>query len=252
MSSSSSPPPRIGVPYRTKNEEVKGQSAKLQKYLSAVSRAGAEPVPISLQLSASALRRLADTLDGVLLSGSPADVDSAHFGAVREPESADPDPDRERVDFAILEHAFAEQKPVLAICYGIQSLNVFRGGTLIQDIPRAIGKQVEHDHEDDAPETFHAVSIEPGALLARVAGAAEAVVNSSHHQSVAEPGRGLRVVARAADGVVESVELADESHWVLGVQWHPERMAPADVRAESLFRSLVAAAAKRKSLARTG
>ena len=81
------------------------------------------------------LLQLAQTLDGVVLSGSPADVDPARFGAAREPECADPDPDRERTDFALLEHSFAEHKPVLAICFGIQSLNVFLGGTLVQDIP---------------------------------------------------------------------------------------------------------------------
>jgi putative glutamine amidotransferase len=250
MSFSSSQALRIGVPYRTKKEEVTGQSAKLEKYLAAVGRAGAEPVPVSLQLSAIALRQLADTLDGMLLSGSPADVDPAHFLAARQPETSDPDPDREHTDFALLEHAFAEQKPVLAICYGIQSLNVFRGGTLVQDIPRAIGKQIEHDHEDDAPEPLHPVGIEPGTRLAQLAAGAQAVVNSSHHQSVAEPGRGLRVAARAADGVVESIELPGDSHWVLGVQWHPERMG-TDAFAQSLFRALVSEAAARKSLART-
>jgi len=250
MSARSSLAPRIGVPYRTKKEEVTGIAAKLEKYLAAVRQAGAEAIPISLQLSAKQLRDVADTLDGIVLSGSPADIDSALFRAARQPQCAEPDPDRERTDFALLEHAFAEQKPVLAICYGIQSLNVHLGGSLIQDIPAAIGSGVEHDHKDGAPEPLHPVRIEPGTQLAQLAGSTEAIVNSSHHQSVNEPGRSLRIVARTSDGVVEALEWTGDSNWVIGVQWHPERM-PADVFAESLFRGLVNAATARKALART-
>ena len=250
MSARSSLRPRVGIPYRTKKEEVTGMTTKLEKYLAAVRQAGAEAIPISLQLPAKQLRDLAETLDAVILSGSPADVDPAHFRAAREPQSAKPDSDRERTDFALLEHAFSEQKPVLAICYGIQSLNVHLGGTLIQDIPVAIGTAVEHDREDGAPDAIHPVRIEPGTQLAELAGAAEVVVNSSHHQSLKDPGRGLRVTARAADGVIEAVEWTGDSNWAIGVQWHPERM-PADAFAQSLFRGLVNAAAARKALART-
>ena len=252
MNHESSRGPRIGVPYRTENEEVTGKSFKLEKYLDAVRQGGAEPVPVSLLLSPSELRQLAQTLDGVLLTGSPADVDPARFGAARRPECDDPDPERERTDYALLDHAFAEHKPVLAICFGLQSLNVFLGGTLIQDIPSELRTQIEHDweHEKGAPETFHAAHMEPGSQLARLAGAAEATVNSSHHQSIQEPGRGLRVVARAPDGVIEAVEWTGDLNWVMGVQWHPERMASTDALAQSLFRGLVSAAAARKTLAR--
>lgn len=245
--------PRIGVPYRTKKEEVTGQSIKLEKYLAAVRQAGAEAVPVSLQLGARELGQLAESLDGVVLSGSGADVDPAHFGAARHTECADPDPDRERTDFALLEHAFAEQKPVLAICYGIQSLNVHLGGTLIQDIPSVLGNEIEHKwhREKGAPEPFHPARIESGTQMAQIAGATEAVVNSSHHQSVEELGRGLRISARTADGVIEAVEWVGDSNWVIGVQWHPERVVATDAFAQSLFRGLVSAATARKPLART-
>jgi putative glutamine amidotransferase len=253
MSPETSPRPRVGVPYRTRKEEVTGLSAKLANYLEAVRQAGAEPVPISLLLVPGELRELARTLDGVVLSGSPADVDPARFGAARQPECADSDVDRERTDFALLEHAFAEHKPVLAICFGIQSLNVFLGGTLIQDIPSAIHTTIEHEwhREEGAPEPFHAARIETGSQLARLAGTNEARVNSSHHQSVKEPGQGLRIAARAPDGVVEAVEWTGDSNWVTGVQWHPERMAATDFLAQSLFRSLVSAAAARRAPARS-
>src|ERR1700689_2512630 len=172
MSPETSPRPRVGVPYRTRKEQVTGLSAKLANYLEAVRQAGGEPVPISLLLAPGELRELARTLNGVVLTGSPADVDPVRFGATRQPECADPDPDRERTDFALLEHAFAEHKPVLAICFGIQSLNVFLGGTLVQDIPSDIGTKIEHEWEREkgAPETFHTARIEPGSQLEQLAG----------------------------------------------------------------------------------
>jgi putative glutamine amidotransferase len=253
MNPDSSHRPRVGIPYRTRKEEVTGLHARLDNYVRAVREAGAEPVSVSLLLSMDELKRLTQTLDGVLLTGSPADVDPARFGAAREPQCADADPDRERTDFALLEHSFAEHKPVLAICFGIQSLNVFLGGTLVQDIPSQLGTQIEHEwHRDEgAPEPFHIARIEPGSQFAQLAGANEGVVNSSHHQSVKDPGRGLRIAARAPDGVIEAVEWTGDDNWVMGVQWHPERMAAKDSFAQSLFRSLASAAAVRKTLART-
>jgi putative glutamine amidotransferase len=255
MSVPSSPPPRIGIPYRIKKEEVTGQSGKLEKYLAAVRQAGAEPVPVSLVLPPDELSKLAETLDGFVLSGSPADVDPAQFGASREPECNPADPDRERTDFALLDHAIAEHKPVLAICYGIQSLNVHLGGTLLQHIPKAVGTGIDHEWDDeqgpDAPDTLHDAQIAPGSQLAQLTGSTRAVVNTSHHQSVLEPGRGLRVTARSEDGVIEAVEWTGDSNWVVGVQWHPERMTASDPLARSLFRTLVSAAAARKAPART-
>jgi putative glutamine amidotransferase len=254
MTARSSPPPRIGVPYRTKKEEVTGQADKLEKYLAAVRQAGAEPVPVSLQLPPAELARLAETLDGFVLSGSPADVDPAQFGAPRQPECNESDRDRERTDFALLDHAFAQHKPVLAICYGIQSLNVHLGGTLLQDIPKALGTRIDHDWDDeqgpDTPDTLHDAQIAPGSQLAQLAGSARAVVNTSHHQSVLEPGRNLQITARAEDGVIEALEWTGDSNWIVGVQWHPERMA-SDALSQSLFRGLVSAAAARKAPART-
>jgi putative glutamine amidotransferase len=238
--------PRIGVPYRTKKEQLAGDSAKIGRYLKAVERAGGEPIAIALDLAADELRELTRALDGVALSGSPADVDPALFHAASHAKTAAADQDRERTDFTLLENCFASQKPVLAICYGIQSLNVFLGGTLVQDIPSEIGASVEHDVESDhGPETFHAVQLESGSRLSELAnGAGQARVNSSHHQSVLAAGRGLRVTARAADGVVEALEGTPDNHWVTAVQWHPERMVDDDALALALFQNLVAAARK--------
>ena len=240
--------PRIGVPYRTRKEELTGANRKLDPYLEAVRWAGAKAVPISLELSPDALAQLAKSLDGIVLSGSPADVNPALFRAAPHPETAAPDPARERTDFSLLEHALAEHKPILAICYGIQSLNVFLSGTLIQDLPSELHSPIQHDwdHDKGEPEPFHAVQFEPGSRLAKLASADQARVNSSHHQAILEPGRGLRVVARAPDGVIEAVEWTGGDTWVTGVQWHPERMMKTDSLAQALFRELVSATVGRQ------
>jgi putative glutamine amidotransferase len=237
--------PRVGIPYRTRKEELNGAHAKYDKYLQAVEAAGGEAVKISLSFSSDELRTLAQTLDAIVLPGSPADVEPSLYHAARNPNSSEADQDRERTDFALLEHAFHEHKPVLAICYGVQSLNVFLGGSLIQDIPSLVRTQIQHPwtgREQGVPEPFHAVRFELGSRLAQSAGANEATVNSSHHQSILEPGHSLRIVARAADGVIEGVEWTEDTNWVTGVQWHPERMAETDLLSQALFRDLVAAA----------
>jgi putative glutamine amidotransferase len=238
--------PRVGVPYRTRKEELTGDFTIIEKYVTAINRAGGEPVVISLGRSRAEIDHIAKTLDAILLSGSPSDVDPSLFHSTRHSQTAPADPDRERTDFALLEHAFAQNKPLLAICYGIQSLNVFLGGTLLQDIPSEVGTKIEHEWDDEngAPETFHPIHIEPGSQLAQIAGADEALVNSSHHQSVLEPGRDLRVVARSEDQVIEAVEWTGGGPWVVGVQWHPERIADKDPLARDLFRTLIEAARK--------
>lgn len=238
--------PRIGLPYRTRKEELAGEFAKLEPYMLSLRAASAEPVVLSLGLSADHLGKIAETLDGVLLTGSPADIEPSRFNAARHAATSDPDAYRERTDWALLEHCCAEQKPLLAICYGIQSLNVFLKGTLVQDIPTELKTSLAHETSDEAvePEVFHTAAITPGSKLSQMSGAAHEVrVNSSHHQSILEPGRDLRVVGRAPDGIVEAVEWTGDSNWIVGVQWHPERMG-SDMLARSLFRELVQAARK--------
>jgi putative glutamine amidotransferase len=239
--------PRIGVPWRTAAEEAANQRAKIDKYLRAVNGAGGEAVLLSLVSEADVLKREAESLDAFLLTGSPADLDPTHYGAKRHPAAADADAARERTDFTLLEHALAVGKPVLAICYGIQSLNVFLGGNLVQDIPTELGTKICHSPEEDelpdgteTPDAMHGANFSSGRVF-EIARAAQAEVNSWHHQSVLEPGRGLRVTSRAPDGVIEAVEWIENSNWVVGVQWHPERM-PGDSLAQALFRELATAA----------
>ena len=244
--------PRVGVPWRTVAEESANKRVAYEHYFSAIREAGGEPVEVSLRLPDDQLQQLAKSLDAVVLSGSPADIDPQRFGSAPHPAAAKPDPDRERTDIALLDYAMKTGKPVLAICYGAQLLNVRFGGTLLQDIPSETQTTIDHDQDEDGHDGLHAVRIE-GGHLAEVAGHAhasgEAQVNSSHHQAILQPGRGLRVTAHAPDGVVEAIEWEGGQDWVVGVQWHPERMH-GDALANALFRRLVSEAqANRQSTA---
>ena len=244
--------PRVGIPWRTSDEEANQITSKLQYYFAAVKEAAGEPIPISLQLRPQELATQIKDLDAFVLPGSPADVNPSLYRAARNEKTHDADPNREKTDFAILESAFASGKPVLAICYGCQSLNVCLGGTLYQDIASELRTGIEHSKESlpsGAPDPVHAARIEPGGEIAQLAaisglakrdGGFDVQINTSHHQSVRDLGHGLRVAAVAPDGVIEAVEHEPHKHWVVGVQWHPERMA-GDKLAAALFRALVQA-----------
>jgi len=243
--------PRIGIPWRTTQEESEGNLPKIRSYMEAVREAGGEPILLSLA-HPEALESQLVGLDGFVLPGSPADVEPDEYGAVNHGKSAPADLPRELTDRAILSHALGSRKPVLAICYGCQLLNVYFGGTLIQDLRSETGTSIAHRKKDVVPEAprdpEHEVRFSTDSQLARLAGSSHAVVNSSHHQSIERPGRKLRVTGLAEDGIVESVEWTGEANWVVGVQWHPERM-PGDPLARKLFEEFVAAAQAARGVA---
>ena len=244
--------PRVGIPWRTSHEENQRITNRLEFYFAAVRESGGEPVSISLKNSTDSLAAQLKEFDAFVLPGGPADVDPSLYRAARHEKTHDADEHREKTDFAILEHAIASGKPVLAICYGCQSLNVSLGGSLYQDIASELRTNIEHSKDGlspDAPDPVHAARIESGGELAQLAAACglekraagfDVQVNTSHHQSIRDIGHGLRVAAVAPDGVIEAVEHEPHKHWVVGVQWHPERMK-GDLLAASLFRALVQA-----------
>ncbi len=244
--------PRIAVPVPT-STDLAYNERNWSAYAGCLEACGAEPVPFPLDLSPQYAKTLALACDAVCLTGSPADVDPKRYGHARDGASALPDPAREQVDQLLLEAVFEGKKPLLAICFGLQSLNVFQGGTLVQDLAplpvnHAAGASVG---------VAHMLSVATGSLLASLSAgeATERVddlrisANSSHHQAVGIAGRGLRVTARCPqDGVVEAVELEDASEhpFLLGVQWHPERTFSLPV-SRALFERLVAAARQRST-----
>ena len=241
--------PRVGIPWRTTDEEVKfkttGLKGKTWDYIEAVERAGGQGIPITLKVEEQR-SGLVSAFDAYVLPGSNADLSPALYNAARGEKTHDADPNREKTDFAILDHALPSGKPVLAICYGCQSLNVHMKGTLIQDIRTRNPEALAHGHTDLPPgewkgDARHPANLLLGSRLASLNGATGAEINSSHHQAIAEPGENLRVTAHAPDGTVEGVEWTGDSNWVVGVQWHPERM-PDDPFAQRLFQQFVAAA----------
>jgi putative glutamine amidotransferase len=166
-------------------------------------------------------------------------------------ECAPKDEAREAVDELLLQNGFAEAKPILCICYGLQSLNVWRRGTLIQDLPHAEaakGPTVNHQPGREV-QRAHSVLITPGSRLSHVvAGAGEneqpgLFVNSSHHQAIDRPGEALMVTARSpADGIIEALEAVNPSQFLVAVQWHPERSYESSAASRALFKAFLEAA----------
>ncbi len=244
--------PRIAIPVPTSTDMAYNQRS-WPAYADAVTRSGGEPVQIDVTATPAEIARVAATCDGLCLPGSHADIDPNCYGADTDPATSPADLLREIADKLLLEDAYKHRKPVLGICYGVQSLNVWRGGSLVQDLTplpvnHSAGKKVA---------VAHSALIAENSLLASLLDPAEAPasdnflrlpINTSHHQSVSAPGDGLRIVARCPDdGVVEAVE-ADPSdggspRFVLGVQWHPERSYDISPASRALFDRLVQEAA---------
>lgn len=231
---------RIAIPVPTLNDEPYNQRT-LPPYVAAVEALGAEAVQISLDLSQDAIACLLNSTRGVLLPGSRFDVEPERYGAARESECHEADAARTAVDELLLQDAFNLHKPVLGICAGTQSLNVWRGGSLVQDLKTS----VDH-HPGRTIVEAHPVRISPGSRLEALVADATALtqpVNSTHHQAIQRVGDGLQVVAVSpADGVIEAVELAAADHFVLGVQWHPERTRVESALSRAIFEALVGAA----------
>jgi putative glutamine amidotransferase len=237
--------PRIAIPIPTSFDLVYNR-ANYSAYVDAVRLAGGEPVEVNLSLNDHELQELAQSCDGIALPGSPADVEPSLFGQEKDAATAAADVPRERTDRILLEDAYRTAKPVLGICFGTQMLNVFRGGTLVQDL---VTMPVNHS-AGRSVAVAHSATIAAGSLLgssidvAELEGADRLPINSSHHQAVGIPGEGLVVSARCPqDGVVEAIEGSGD-HFVLGVQWHPERSFGLSSSSRSLFGRLVDEARK--------
>ena len=230
--------PRIAIPEPTSSDPEYNERS-LPQYVKAVESEGAEAVIIPTHATPHEIARLITSCEGVLLPGSPADVDPQKFGARRHPKSAPADPARDNVDELLLQDAHNLHKPVLGICYGLQSLNVWRTGTLRQHI-----ENTNINHEAGRKVEFaHDVDVVAGSKLSSLLGSGKVRVNSSHHQSAEQPGDGLRVVAKCPDdGVIEALEGTAHDHFVVAVQWHPERTYQNDEPSKAIFHGFVEAA----------
>ena len=232
--------PRIAIPEPCSYDGDYSRRA-LPSYLKAIESCGGEPVVIALSSSPEEIANRITGCCAVLLPGSKADVDPQKYGAGKHSKTAAPDPARDAADELLLQDAYNMRKPVLGICYGLQSLNVWRTGTLVQHIESGVNHSPVNK---SAPA--HAITLEPDSLLGRQLGSGperrEIAVNSSHHQAAEVAGDALRVVARSEDGVVEALEGTLPGHYVLAVQWHPERDFDQDENSRNLFKNFIRAA----------
>jgi putative glutamine amidotransferase len=234
---------RIAIPEPTSKDTAYNQRS-LPQYIAAIQSAGAIATVIPLHERQDRIARLLATVQGILLPGSGYDVDPQSYGESRIPACNEPDPGRAAVDELLLQDGFNLRKPILAICYGVQALNVWRNGSLIQDLGYDGKIKVNHAPGREVREA-HPVSITPGSRLAGIASESEAIihVNSSHHQALRIAGDDLRVTAVCpVDGVIEGVELESNGHFVLGVQWHPERTYTTSELSRGIFSAFATAA----------
>jgi len=215
---------RVLIPYR--------HEKKVIPYAEAVRAAGTEPVTASVENKLSL-----DGFTGLLLMGG-SDVNPARFGVKPQPETDVPDDQRDDAELALIHEALERNLPILGICRGLQILNVYHGGTLVQHLETA----ARHDPEkDDHSGPAHTVAFVPQSKLAKIAAAPMWQVNSRHHQAVLKLGQNLRISARAVeDDTIEGIEREDK-HFVVAVQWHPEDQTKRHPEQLRLFDSFVAA-----------
>jgi len=213
-------------------------------YARSLEGAGLVPLVVPPLTDPTCAGAILDSAGGLLLTGGE-DVDPSRYGAPPHPKLGTTNPQRDATELALLAAARDRRLPVLAICRGIQLLDVACGGTLYQDLPSERPSAIEHDSHGERSARTHGVTITAGSRLAAATGAAAMQVNSYHHQAADRVGAGLLVTAVADDGVVEAVEVDDPAWWVVAVQWHPEDLT-TDARSwdRGIFRAFADAVAR--------
>lgn len=232
--------PRIGITMRIELETNRFYLGR--DYSEAVEAAGGMPVHISLIPRADYIAKVLDHLDGILLPGSDSDVDPLRYGSEPHARLGSVHPIKDATDALVLEEIEKRKMPLLAICFGMQILNVSRGGTLIQDIPSQLPEAIKHQQGVPRDRRSHRVRLLEGSTLAGLSTEKSALVNSHHHQAIERVGDNLVATAWTADGLVEALEDPRDDRFALGVQWHPEIGWEYDDLSRSLFRQFIAAA----------
>lgn len=215
-----------------------------RNYAEALWENGAVPVEIPLIPDSDYVSRLVRSLEGILLSGSASDLDPFRYGQAPHIRLGDVHPLRDEVDKLLLGAAETRRLPVLGICFGCQSINVFRGGTLFQDLESQVENVIKHQQGQVKDRPSHRIDLKEGSILAQLAGSNAARVNSSHHQAIDRVGKDLVPVAWASDNVIEAVTNARPDQFVLGVQWHPEIGWEKDPFSQALFQHFVSVASR--------
>ena len=229
--------PRIGITMRI--EFATNRFYLARHYSEAVEAAGGAPVHIGLIPNSEYLDSVVEGLDGILLPGSDSDVDPLRYGQEPHPELGSVHTIKDQTDLLVIEAAERKRIPIFAICFGMQILNVSRGGTLIQDIKSQIPDAIKHEQGTPRERASHRVRLLENTKLANIAGAVDAIVNSHHHQAIESVGADLVATAWASDGVIEAIEDPRPDRFVMAVQWHPELGWENDGLSQRLFRTFV-------------
>jgi len=216
-----------------------------ETYAEAIYASGGTPLMLPLIPESDYIESVMAHVDAIALSGAVNDVDPLRYGHEPRPKLGPVVPRRDETDMMLLEAAETRQLPVLAICFGIQSLNVYRGGTLIQDIESEVKEPLKHMQGDLFWRRSHSINITEDSLIARLADSTHTTVNSHHHQAIDIVGRDLEPIAWAPDGVIEAVINTRPDQFVLGVQWHPEVGWQSDLLSQALFNHFIAVARER-------
>jgi putative glutamine amidotransferase len=210
-----------------------------ETYPEAIYAAGGTPVMLPLIPEADYINAIMEKVDAVCLTGSINDVDPLRYGQEPKPKLGPVVPKRDETDAMLIDFAEQRDLPLLAICFGIQSLNVHRGGTLIQDLESEVKGSLKHMQGDLFYRRSHSINITEGSLLADLAESNRALVNSHHHQAIDIVGKNLEPIAWAADGVIEAVIDIRPERFVLGVQWHPEVGWQNDSLSQAIFNHFI-------------
>src|SRR5436853_1374328 len=229
--------PRIGITMRIELETNRFYLARY--YSEAVEAAGGLPVHVPLIPQADFINGVMSDLDGVLLPGSDSDVNPLRYGQEPHPRLGSVHPEKDETDLLMLAEIERRAVPLFAICFGVQVLNVSRGGTLIQDIESQWPKAIKHDQGAPRDRHSHHVRLLEDSIVGQLAGGDGAPVNSHHHQAIETLGRELVATAWTSDGLVEAVEDPRSDRFVVGVQWHPELAWQRDVLSQALFNRFV-------------
>jgi putative glutamine amidotransferase len=232
--------PSIGITMRLELETDRFYLSRF--YSEAVEAAGGVPVHLSLIPRKGYLETAVAGLDGILLPGSDSDVDPLLYGREPHRQLGRVHPLKDETDLLVLETVERLGVPLLAICFGMQVLNVSRGGTLIQDIPSEMPEAINHQQGAPRERRSHRIKLLEGSLLAELAGKKSEVVNSHHHQAIETVGRELIATAWTADGLVEALEDPRGDRFALAVQWHPELGWDGDAFSRTIFERFVEAA----------
>ena len=229
--------PRIGIPMRI--EAATDRFYLSRFYSEALEAAGAVPLHISLIPNADYVNAAVESLDGILLPGSDSDVDPQRYGHQPHRQLGTVQPIKDETDLLIIAAAEKKGIPIFAICFGMQILNVYRGGTLIQDIESRVPDAIKHEQGSPRDRRSHSVKLLPGSILEKLAGAEQQSVNSHHHQAIEVIGRDLIATAWSTDGLVEAFEDPRAEPFVMAVQWHPELGWENDEFSQAIFRHFV-------------